>query len=369
MKFSEDSNIKQEKQSFEKIKIQYSEYKNNKNKLLNTKSKILIYFIFLFLIIIIQFIIIFNNKIRIATNRQTFSEINITRKYDPDFIYEDYDKDIILDKDNKVSKRQMLLTEAQFINGIIRKYRLKNCLEIGVAHGGSSILILNAIKDIKNSVLVSIDLNKEVYDEPSKTTGYKVKEQFPYLAKNWKLFTGDQPHKFLVHLKMKFDFALIDTAHISPAEIINFIEVLPFLNENAIIIIHDIIWHFMQNIKFYPSCITLMPSVFGDKVLMHQNNGVSNIGAVFLYKNQEEHYLDYFLLLMNFWEYIPSDKQINDLRKFIKKYYKDDKYLNIFNTAVYENKASNEKNKSFVNENVDRNYKAGLGYYWNLNNK
>ena len=33
--------------------------------------------------------------------------------------------------------------EAYFINGIIRKNKLKNCLEIGVAQGGSSILILN----------------------------------------------------------------------------------------------------------------------------------------------------------------------------------------------------------------------------------
>ena len=60
---------------------------------------------------------------------------------------------------------------------------MKNCLEIGVAHGGSSIVILNAIKDIENSVLVSLDIYKEFYHDPSKLTGYKVNEQFPELAK------------------------------------------------------------------------------------------------------------------------------------------------------------------------------------------
>ena len=50
-----------------------------------------------------------------------------------------------------------------FINGIIRKYRPKRCLEIGVANGGSSILILNAIKDIKNSFLISLDINELLY--------------------------------------------------------------------------------------------------------------------------------------------------------------------------------------------------------------
>ena len=45
----------------------------------------------------------------------------------------------------------------------------------------------------------------------------------------------------------------------------------------------------------------------------------------FSYINQKEHYLDYFLLLLNFWEYIPTDQQINDLTIFIEKYYKEKK--------------------------------------------
>ena len=134
--------------------------------------------------------------------------------------------------------------EARFINGIIRKNKPKNCLEIGVANGGSSILILNAIKDIENSVLVSLDLNKELFKDPSKMTGYRVNQYFPELTKNWKLFTGDQAHKFLVNLNMKFDFLFLDSAHVSPGEIINLIEVLPFLNEYAIVVIHDLLWHF-----------------------------------------------------------------------------------------------------------------------------
>ena len=360
------------KKSFKKVKIRNYTYESKKSRLFNTKNIIIFSFMVFLIIIIIQFIIIYNSKTIKTTNRETVTEINIKRKYDINFIYEKYDKDIIPDKDNKISKRQMSSEEAQFINGIIRKNKLKNCLEIGVAHGGSSIVILNAIKDIENSVLVSIDLNKEVYDEPSKLTGYKVNENFPDLAKNWKLYTGDQPHKFLVDLNMKFDFALIDTVHVSPAEIINFIEVLPFLNENAIVVIHDLIWHFWysNNNKFFPSCISLIPALFGDKVLIHRKDGdMPNMGAVFLYSNQEEHYLDYFLLLMNFWEYIPSEEQINDLRIFIQKYYKDKRYITIFNTAVRENKAANQNFKKINNEKKDGKYLAGLGHQWNLNNK
>ena len=60
---------------------------------------------------------------------------------------------------------------------------MKNCLEIGVANGGSSILILNAIKDIKKSILVSLDLNDLMFRDSSKKTGYRVKEYFPKLAR------------------------------------------------------------------------------------------------------------------------------------------------------------------------------------------
>ena len=63
-----------------------------------------------------------------------------------------------------------------------------------------------------------------------------------------------------------------------------------------------------------------------------------NIGAIILSKNQENYYLNYFLLLMSPWNYMPSDEQIEQLQKFIKDYYKKRLYLNIFNSAVKENK-------------------------------
>ena len=280
-------------------------------------------------------------------------------------------KDMITDKIKKDSGWILSLNEAQFINGIIRKNKLKNCLEIGVAQGGSSVLILNAIKDIKDSILVSLDLNKELYNDPKKLTGYRVNQYFPELSKNWKLYTGEQPHKFLVNLNIKFDFLFLDSAHVSPGEIINFIEALPFLNKNAIVVIHDLFWHFRRVIdyKFFPSCISLIPILYGDKVFLHsRDRDVSNIGAVFLHPNQEQHYLDYFLLLLNFWEYIPKDFQINELRIFIKKYYKGEIYINIFDTAVRENKMVNKKFLKF-DDLKGKNYLLSLGNKWNISNK
>jgi predicted O-methyltransferase YrrM len=291
------------------------------------------------------------------------------RKYDINFNYEDYDSEIITEKMRRYSGWLIGLGQAKFINGIIRKHKLKNCLEIGVAHGGSSILILNSIKDMKNSILVSLDLNKELFRDKNILTGYRVNKYFPELTKNWKLYTGDQPHKFLIHLNIKFDFLFLDSAHVSPGEILNFIEALPFLNENAVVVIHDLLWHFgnAENTKFFPACIALLPTLYGDKVFTHSNNeGISNMAAIFLYPNQKEHYLNYFLLLLNFWEYIPKDNQILDLRQFIKKYYKDKIYIDIFDLAVRKNKNVTYKFMKYINQKDEKKYLVSLGTKWNI---
>ena len=73
------------------------------------------------------------------------------------------------------------------------------------------------------------------------------------------------PHKFLDKLNIKFDFLFLDTTHYTPGEIINLIEIMPFLNEGPIVVLHDIIWHLdgtdnFKEVKFTPTQIYLMSS-------------------------------------------------------------------------------------------------------------
>ena len=298
----------------------------------NFKKK---YYLKLLIIIIVIFVSYFFKNIKIVIFSQ--NEFNIQ------FKYHNYQREMITEKMRKYSSWQLRNDQPYFINGIIRKYKPKKCLEIGVAAGGSSIIILNAIKDINNSFLISLDLNTALYCDNKFKTGYTVYKYFPELTKKWKLYTGEQSHKFLDKLNLKYDFLLLDTAHSSPGELINIIEVLPFLEDNAIIVLHDIMFHFPSNNylkikKFHPSNIYLMAALFGDKIIMeNKKKKIENIGAIHLYPNQKKYYLNYFLLLMAPWEYMPNEKHIQELREFIKKYYKEEKYLNVFNKAVEEN--------------------------------
>ena len=189
-----------------------------------------------------------------------------------------------------------------------------------------------------------MDINTNLYCDANLKTGINVQKYFPELTNKWKLYTGEQPHIFLDKLNLTFDFLYLDTVHTSPGEIINILEVLPFLEDNALIIIHDIMLHFDYNHcieikkKIHFSNIYLISSLMGDKVIIeNKDHDLENIGAIRLFPNQYKYYLNYFLLLLSPWEYMPKQKYIDELRIFIKKYYKDEIYLNLFDKAVKEN--------------------------------
>ena len=275
----------------------------------------------------------------------TFGNSFNNKIFDNNFDYVHYENDIITEKIIKDSDWLLELNHAYLINGLIRKHKPKSCLEIGVGNGGSSVLILNAIKDFSESSLVSIDLY--TWKNKTKKLGYIVEEKFPELTNKWKLFLGNMSSKILSKLNLKYDFLFLDSAHVTPGEYFNIIEVLPFLKENAIIVLHDIVWHFYKILKtdiqsnqlIHPTQINLMSTLIGKKILLKSNtNTLLNIGAVFLDKNQKKYYLNYFLLLLNVWSYMPTDKQLEDLREFIIKYYNNSLFLRIYDNAVDFNK-------------------------------
>ena len=326
---------------FKSVKI---ELNNSKKLFINfipkKRKKFIIIFLLLSFLLIIPIIVIYS----LNTSNNIIN-----------FDYSNYDKNIITEEMVQIASWNLTKEEAFTINGIIRKHKPKKCLELGVGKGGTSILILNAIKDIKNSLLVSIDLHHHVQDDPSKFIGYKVDKYFPEVSKDkWKLLLGDMPFRFLQKLNLKFNLVIIDTSHIMPGEILNIIEVMPFLEDDAIIIFPNLISHMKKAYNIYnfnyteidkyiikrtPTSILLMSTLVGKKKIIYNKNRImGNLGYIFLEKNQEKYYENYFLLLMCIWENMLTDEQIFQMRLFIEKYYKKEKYINIFENAILYNK-------------------------------
>ena len=259
----------------------------------------------------------------------------------------------IKDKLDKYRCSRMWDNQRELLNGVIRKFRPKKIVEIGVAYGGGSAIILNAIKDIKNSHLYSIDLSSP------KKTGNCLRNYFPEYLKNWSLYTGNIAANFIEEIGDNIDMVFIDSAHFEPGEILDFLVILPFVKEGAIIGFHDIGnqitsgWKKNNRKEWAPYLIFNI--IKGQKFLPSGKNILTqDIGVIKLERNQKKYIHDYFRALGGQWQYFPKEKHIKIIKSLFNKYY-DDECLTIFNETVEFNRKFT-KNNPMINlykENSD----------------
>jgi predicted O-methyltransferase YrrM len=238
---------------------------------------------------------------------------------------------------------EILPEEQKFFHGLIRSIKPRKIVEIGVSSGGSSVLILNAIKDIKGAKLFSIDRSIICYKDKSKKTGHLVKDKFPELMNKWTLYTGGITSEFIETIGDGIDFAFIDTVHITPGEMLDWLMVLPFLKNESIVVFHDAFFLYhnerVTKEKLHTSNNQLLCYIRGQLILPQYGNSTffRNIGALKLAPNQNNYYYQYFLALGIQWEFMPTEKEIKLMRNFFLKYY-GEKYAEIFDDAVEKNK-------------------------------
>ena len=257
----------------------------------------------------------------------------------------------ILDEDtpgNKLS--EMTYLERKFLNGIIRLTKPKKILEVGVAAGGSSSIILNAVKDMDNAILYSIDYNEKFYRDKNKDSGFIVKEKFPHLLKNHKLYTGGVSAKFMDEIGNDIDLCLLDTMHSNPGEFLDFLMILPYMKKNATIIIHDIFTA--------PTNLILFASIRGEKMLFKDKNQIFKnygIDAVILDDNIMDFVFDYFFLLKLNWNYMISDEDFEYIIKLFQKHYDKDT-VEFFIKIVNKNKKELFVNKilSYIIDKINK---------------
>ena len=331
---------------------------NNNFSVIISKSLIYIFFIKLCLFLYL-FIFLIREERRqkkgikeIISLLKTFE--NRKEKKKENFIYLDKFETHIY---NRIKKKLidfpchgMWKNQREFLNGVVRRFRPKKIVEIGVREGCASSVILNAIKDMNNSHLYSIDLNR------SPSVGKCVYKSFHNLLSKWTLYKGDIAVKFMEKIGKNIDMAFIDSAHLEPGEILDFIIILPFLSEEAVIVMHDIAnqitapseykgWLGKRN-EWAP--YLMFNSMRGKIYLPSGNNLLTHdIGARKLDFNQRQYFHDYFRVLGGQWQYFPKEKYIQEMRIYFKKYY-DKNCLNIFNEAV-------NFNRKFVKQNPKEN--------------
>lgn len=226
---------------------------------------------------------------------------------------------------------EMSKSDKYFLNGLIRACAPKRILEVGVSSGGSSALILNAIKDNSDAKLYSIDVLKNAYRYPDKNVGFVVFEQFPQFLPQWELFTGGTFANFSDKVPTGCDFCLLDTAHSLPGECLDFLLIYPHLKIGSVVVIHDINLHFMRilaskNVKGVISSCLLFNCLYGNKLSSQPvEHPFSTIGAVQITELTKKCLDSIFNLLTLPWTYMPKQNDITSMADFIERDYSKEK--------------------------------------------
>lgn len=237
----------------------------------------------------------------------------------------------------------MTKEERLFVSGLIKYYEPENILEIGVAGGGNSANILNTIQTMEHTKLTSVDI-AEIFHHPfvgKLKVGKFVYQQFSKIPDGkWELLVGEDPSVRMEKLDMKYDFLILDTAHAHPVESLNFLSVLPYLNENAIVILHDITLYMdvldrTNRVECFATGL-LNSVICADKLLPEFTGfgGYTNIAAFQISSDTKKHIRNVFDSLMLPWEYFPGNAC--DVGYFIDRHYPDE-LKNLFWKAVEMN--------------------------------
>ncbi len=264
-----------------------------------------------------------------------------------------------------VRHSEMALAERKFIHGLLRYLKPQRILEVGVAEGGGSIVILNAIRDMPHSTLTSIDLMEQCWNNPTKRVGFACTEKYGSGHPQWELLLKKDPSEVIENLGQcgNFDFVIIDTAHIHPVETLNFLAVYPFLAENAIIVLHDISTYMStlsQKHYRFPSAFfatkLLFDTLVGDKRILpaseYSSRVLSNLGVCQLNQDSQKYLGNVFSMLSFPWgkTFSSMDRQ----HSLIKNYYAPQLYQSFLSAYDFNTRAGMGRNQGLLrNLNTD----------------
>jgi len=250
-----------------------------------------------------------------------------------------YDENILMDiekyltgkiEETNYNKSEMSYKDRAFLNGIIRKTKPETIVEIGLSAGGSTCVILNAIRDMEKTKLYSFDYNTIWYRDRGKDngrkTGFLVNQIVPDLASKWELYTGGVPCRYFDNIpKDGIDICLIDTAHFNPGEHLNILEILPFMKKNGLIIYHDTSYHSLFGADGTTNLVSIN-TLSGKRILLksEQTMGLPNIDAIILDENIEDMFSALFSNISLPWHYKITNEDFIEMYKHFSKYYPKD---------------------------------------------
>ena len=259
---------------------------------------------------------------------------------------------------------EMTRDDHGFLSGIIKMIKPRKILEVGVAEGGTTAVIVKSLEMLGlECEMYSVDLNAKFYRNNNRDTGYFFKErEKPSKIKHKFLFGKTIAGQIKNLGRGGIDLAILDTTHQIPGEILDFLSVLPFMAENGMVVLHDINLNYDSGMSkeerrvkaAHKSIATkiVFATVVADKY--YNYSMMPNIGAFKINENTYKYSLNLFMALSLTWSYKMDENLINEYRNLLAKYYSG-QCMEVYDTYVNMN--------NLLSQNLDK-FKLGNDDTW-----
>lgn len=253
-------------------------------------------------------------------------------------------------KEKMEFKCEMSREDHGFLCGMIKAKRPRKIVEIGVAEGGTTGVIMQCLSMLNmESSVYSVDLNQNYYRDTFLKTGYEYEKLMEFIK-------GRSKHEFLLGktiagrietIGRNIDMVIIDTMHILPGEILDFLAVFPFLSPNAVVLLHDINFNYVHSFVADRDTVLraaegvatklLLMTAAADKYINYSDTYMGNIGALQINEDTDKYICSLFMGLTMTWSYQMGTDMEQEYRIIYEKYYDKD-CLKWFDLAVNNNR-------------------------------
>lgn len=244
---------------------------------------------------------------------------------------------------------EMTVEESAFLCGLISKVKPKSVVEVGIAGGGTTSIMLQCLENTsKDYCLNAIDVSENFYRDSRKKSGYLGEDALKVLGISYEkmhFLLGRPLPDYLDEITRirKIDLILLDTMHKLPGELLDFLAVLPYLGDNAAVCLHDVSLNTRNSLRMNDIATNVLyNAVVADKLINYdlvseKKDTYPNIAAFTINKDTMKYIINVFGLLLLNWAYIPSEEDMHKYRKEYEKHYDSD-CLEVFDRAYEINK-------------------------------
>ena len=244
---------------------------------------------------------------------------------------------------------EMTKEESAFLCGVIGQTKPKSVVEVGIAGGGTTSIILQCLENTtQDYCLNAIDVSENFYKDSKKKSGYLGEEAFKILGvsdEKMHLWLGKPLPYFIDEItrKGKIDLILLDTMHMIPGELLDFLVALPYLSDDAVVCLHDISLNTRNSLRMNEIATNVLyNAVVAEKYINYdlvsqKRDTYPNIAAFRINKDTIKYIPNVFGLLLLNWEYFPPETDMFKYREVFEKNYDSD-CLEMFDRAYEINK-------------------------------